>query len=111
MKSRDARKLSPKVQEEIRLQAIVLYKRRLTRLWISDHLEFHRNTVGKWIAHYQKTGLESLASQKRGPKHAKLLQLNAAQQSLICEAITDRCPDQLKLSFALWTREAVGWSL
>ena len=73
-----------------------------------NHLEVHRNTVGKWIAHYHKAGLDSLASQKRGPKHGTLLQLNAEQQSHICKAITDRCPDQLKLSFALWTREAVG---
>lgn len=33
--------------------------------------------------------------------------LNETQEAEIRKLITDRCPDQLKLPFALWRREAV----
>src|SRR3989304_108967 len=45
-------------------------------------------------------------AKKRGrPKGGTLLPWQAAQ---IVRTITDRTPDQLKLPFYLWTREAVG---
>ncbi len=34
--------------------------------------------------------------------------LSVPQQARIRRIIADRCPDRLKLSFALWTREAVA---
>lgn len=107
MEKRDARKLAPKAQEEIRRQAIRLHEAGLTRLKIAERLEVHRNTVGEWIAHYKSEGITSLQAQKRGPKPGRLMQLSESEQKRVRKAITDHCPDQLKLPFALWTREAV----
>ena len=58
MERRDARKLNPLAQEEVRRQAIKLHERGFTRLVIAEQLEVHRNTVGQWISHYRTHGLK-----------------------------------------------------
>jgi len=108
MERRDARKLKPEAQEEIRRQAVRLYKQRKTRIEIGEYLEVNRQTVGRWIRKYKEEGKKSLLLQKRGPKTGTLLQLNKETQDRIVKAISKNFPDQLKLPFALWTREAVG---
>ena len=51
-------------------------------------------------------GWKALKAKKRGrPKGGKL---KGWQSAVIKNLIRDRCPDQLKMPFALWTREAVG---
>nr|WP_246167867.1 IS630 family transposase [Thermosulfurimonas marina] len=53
-----------------------------------------------------KKAKKPLLAKPRGrPKGGKL---KGWQAALICNLIRDRCPDQMKLPFALWTREAVG---
>jgi transposase len=47
-----------------------------------------------------------LKARKRGPKGG--LALAGHQAATVVRLIEDRCPDQLRLPFALWTREAVG---
>lgn len=50
-------------------------------------------------------GNAALKAHKRGPKHQS--RLAGHQAATVVRLITDRCPDQLKLPFALWTRQAV----
>lgn len=53
----------------------------------------------------RRCGDAALKAHKRGPKHQS--RLAGHQAATIVRLITDRCPDQLKLPFALWTRDAV----
>jgi len=108
MEKRDARKVKPAAQEEIRRRSVHLFVSGFSKTKIAQILEVHRNTVGKWIQLYQNQGEASLKSKKRGPKTGTLLQLKEKDQKMIRNAITDKFPEQLKLPFALWTREAVG---
>ena len=108
MSKRDARKLTPEAQYEVRRQAVKLYKKGLRYKEISSDLEVDRNTVSAWITKYIEGGMKALAVQKRGPKVVTTLQLNHEQQQQIKKMLIDKSPDQLKLPFALWTREAVG---
>ena len=65
-----------------------------------------RQAVGKWIKKYRKDGEKSLKAKQRGrPRGSSLLPWQAAQ---IAKTVTDRNPEQLKLPFYLWTREAVA---
>ena len=65
-----------------------------------------RTTVTNWVKLYKKGSNEALKIKKRGrPRGGKLLGWQAAA---IVRMITDRCPDQMKFPFALWTREAVA---
>jgi len=64
-----------------------------------------RQAVGKWLKAYHSAGAKGLKAKPRGrPKGGSLLPWQAAQ---IARAVVDHHPDQLKLPFYLWTREAV----
>ena len=108
MSNRDSRTLSPAAQYEIRRQAIKLYQSGHSYISIGEKLEVHRNTIGKWVDRFKAGGMKSLAVNKRGPKEGTTMQLSATEQQSIRKQLIEKEPDQLKLPFALWTREAVG---
>lgn len=65
-----------------------------------------RVAVSGWIILFRRDGWEGLKAQKRGrPKGGSLLPWQAAQ---IVRLVMDKRPEQLKLPFYLWTREAVA---
>jgi transposase len=65
-----------------------------------------RQSVGKWVKAYREGGRKRLESKRRGrPKGGSLLPWQAAQ---IAKTVIDRPPEQLRLPFYLWTREAVS---
>lgn len=65
-----------------------------------------RQAVGNWMEVYNTMGTAGLRAKKRGrPPGIRLEGWQAAQ---IVRSILDRCPDQLKLPYYLWTREAVA---
>jgi transposase len=65
-----------------------------------------RQAISSWMGIYATKGRAGLKAKKRGrPTGGQLLGWQAAQ---ISRDIMDRCIDQLKLPFYLWTREAVG---
>jgi len=76
---------------------------------VSDHagrvFRVGRTSIHNWLKAHRKGGGGTLKAHKRGPKHQS--RLAGHQAATIVRLITDRCPDQLKLPFALWTREAV----
>jgi transposase len=74
---------------------------------IAMALGTHQNTVGRWLKTFRSVGAAGLKRQKRGRRPIEQRILNPAQEAKIKKLITDKCPDQLKLPFALWTREAV----
>lgn len=108
MESRDARKLSPKTQFEIRRQAVRLHQSGNKICEIANMLEVDRNTVSKWLVKFEEGGIENLKPKKRGRKNGSKMQLSQKVQDTIRQLIIDERPDQLKLNFALWSREAVG---
>lgn len=64
-----------------------------------------RTSIDRWLKIVALGNITSLKSKPRGrPKASRLAPHEAATTVRL---ITDRCPDQLKLPFALWTREAV----
>jgi transposase len=65
-----------------------------------------RQAVGKWVKKYREGGARALRARKRGrPSKSSLLPWQGAQ---IAKAVAQRYPEQLKLPFYLWTREAVA---
>ena len=98
MKSRDARKLTPEAQYEIRRQAVMLYKKSNTFAEIANFLEVDRNTVSKWISKYIQKGMGALKPQQRGPKIGVTMQLSMEDQKLVSKLLVDKRPDQLKLN-------------
>ncbi len=107
MKKDDARKLTTSAQEQLRKQAIRLRKRGYTYEDVAQIVGVHRNTVWKWWSRYEEGGLKALKSRRRGRSWGACRTLDISQEEQIKKLICDKTPDQLKLTFALWTRQAV----
>lgn len=74
---------------------------------IAAQLEVHRNTVSNGWKAYQAEGVRGIQSQTRGRKPGEQSTLSPRQEQQIQALLSDRTPEQYKLSFALWTRQAV----
>ena len=64
-----------------------------------------RRAVSKWMQRYRAGGPSALKARKRGRRPES--RLVGHQAALVVRTITDRCPDQVKMPYALWTRAAV----
>jgi len=104
----DARKLSQDAQEALRKRGIRLVNvsRKPVRE-VADILGVARWTVYKWLASVRLHGEQAIVKKRRGPRKGSRAALSKTQSEIIQRLITDRCPDQLKMPFALWTRESV----
>jgi transposase len=67
--------------------------------------QLSKSAVDKIWTRYKQKGSRGLASKKRGVQGGK--KINGKQASEVRQLVKDKLPEQLKLSFGLWTREAV----
>jgi len=106
MKTRDARSLPAVAQEDLRRKALKAVLDGRTQVEVAKIFGVTRQAVGKWVKAYREGGEKALRAKRRGrPKGGSLLPWQAAQ---IARIVVDRHPEQLKLPFYLWTREAVA---
>lgn len=101
----DTRRLSPDAQEQIRFRVIAAIRGGLKKSAAARIFRVSRTSIDAWLLRVAQGNIRSLRSKQRGrPRQPRLASHQAAT---IVKLITDRTPDQLKLPFALWTREAV----
>lgn len=106
MEKRDARSLNSQSQEDLRRRAVAAVENGMSRVEAARVFGVSRQIVGEWVQRVREGGAAALVAKPKGrPRKISLKPWQAAQ---VVRALTDRCPDQLKLPFALWTREAVG---
>jgi transposase len=108
MEKQDTRTLSPESQEQLRKQAIRLHKKGMSYKKISEVIGASRNSVSIWCRQYERHGASAIKSKKRGIKEGMNRTLTQAQEDDVRRCIIDKMPDQLKLSFALRTRQAIA---
>ncbi len=101
----DTRRLSPKAQEDIRRRVVRAVNEGMFQAEAARVFGVSRQSVSTWLKRHQRGGLAALKSGRRGRPPVPRLRPQQARQ--VIRLITDRCPDQLKLPFTLWTREAV----
>ena len=106
--TRDFRKLDPAAQAEARRIAVEMVKSGSTRIAAAKAVGVNRRFVGEWVETEKAEGPSALAGKKRGRPPGTGKALTQDEECRICKLIADKCPDQLKLPFALWTREAVA---
>lgn len=107
MEKIDARKHSPETQYEIRKQVIRLRQKGLSNRDVAQGVgisESHASTIWQ---RYQKEGSQAIRIGRRGRKTGEKRSLTPAQEKEIRFLLIDKTPEQLKLAFALWTRDAV----
>ena len=106
MTTRDARSLPATAQEDLRRKAVNAAQGGMTQGDVARMFGVTRQAVGHWVTAHRNGGVKALRAHPRGrPKAIALRPWQAAQ---IAKALVDRHPDQLKLPFYLWTREAVA---
>jgi len=104
----DARTLSPSAQEALRKRAVATYLAgTLTQTQVVQVFGVSRAALIKWLACYRAQGEKGLCARRRGPAKGTGARLTTAQAATIRKLLGDKCPEQLKLPFYLWTREAV----
>jgi transposase len=105
MNTIDTRRLSPDAQETLRMRVIRAVRGGMKKSVAARTFGVSRTSIDRWLGIVELGNITSLKAKPRGrPKGTRLAPHEAATTVRL---ITDRCPDQLKLPFALWTRGAV----
>lgn len=107
MELKDARTIRPDELRERRKQAVILYQQGKSYTAIGEVVGVHRNTVGQWIAMWKAEGAKGLKAKASGRPVGSGRHLTPEQEKQVRKIVVDRNPEQLKLNFALWTRDAV----
>src|SRR5713226_9493938 len=105
MKTEDARSLSAKAQEALRRLVVQAVREGLTQAEAARLFGVARGTVNGWMGLWEREGSPGLKAGRRGRPPCP--RLAPPQAATTVRLILSRCPDQLRLPFALWTREAV----
>lgn len=106
MSPHDARRLSPAAQADLRRRVVqAIREQGLSQAEAARTFGVARPSVNRWMQAVSEGGLRALRSRKRGRPPGT--QLEPLQAALTVKKIVGHCPDQLRLPFALWTREAV----
>lgn len=93
-------------QEETRIRVSEFLKKKLgTQKDASDLFGITERAVNKIWGIYKTSGKRGLTSKKRGVQTGK--KINGEQAFQVRQLIKEKLPDQLKLPYGLWTREAV----
>ena len=103
----DARTLNQQTQYELRKQVVRLREKGLDNKTISEIVGLSQCHISTICKKYERGGLDAIKPGLRGRRHGAQRELTAEQEVGIQKLLVDKTPDQLKLSFALWTRDAV----
>ena len=106
MKIKDARSLPAIAQEDLRRKAVKAVQEGGKQVEVAELFGVTRQAVGRWVKSYREGGSRRLKARRQGRPPGRSLEPWQAAQTV--RAITDRHPEQLKLPFYLWTREAVA---
>lgn len=105
MNTTDTRCLSPDAQEALRFRVVEALRSGMKKSEAARAFGVSRTSIDRWLKQVELGNIRSLKSKKRGRPNGT--QLAPHEAATAVRLITDRCPDQLKMPFALWTREAV----
>lgn len=78
-----------------------------SQTYTAEFFSIARRTLYVWLQQYDKKGSKSFTYKIRGRRKGEKRLVSIDQEKEIQRLIVDKCPEQMKLPFALWTRKAV----
>lgn len=106
METKDARSLPAVAQQALRLRAVQAVLEGKKQVEVAAIFGVTRQALGRWVKAWRQGGERALRAKPQGrPKGGRLTRKQGAR---IASLIIDKRPEQLKLPFYLWTREAVS---
>lgn len=97
---------SKQSQETKRLLVVeFLNKQRGTQKQAAEYFNLNERTIRRIWQQFKAKGKRGITAKKRGVRGGK--KISGRQGAEVRQLIKEKLPDQLKLSFGLWTREAV----
>jgi transposase len=106
MQNKDGRFRTASAQATIREQVVeFLKKKRGTQKQAAEIFGLSQSGIEKIWRKYKAEGRRGITEKKRGVQVGK--KINGKQSAEVRQLIKDKLPDQLKLPYGLWTREAV----
>ena len=104
----DFRSRGRAAQEALRTQAVYLVRRvGKTQAEAAEAVGVSRQVVNRWLRRHAQGGDEALLDGRRvSPRKGRGL-LTVAEAKRVQGWIRDKCPDQLKLPYVLWTTAVV----
>lgn len=106
MTKKDGRNRTASSQATVREQVVgFLKKKRGTQKEAAGIFGLSQSGVEKIWRKYKADGKDGIRERKRGVQGGK--KINGKQSAQVRQLIKDKLPDQLKLPYGLWTREAV----
>ena len=105
----DARSWSQAEQERVRRLAVAaVVEQGLSVAQAARLFGVSRQSVSGWLSRFRAAGEGSLAAGRRGRRPVEQQLLAPWMQAQIVKSIREKNPDQLRLPFFLWTRQAVS---
>jgi len=104
----DLRKLNPASLQEKKEQIIRLKLNGFTGKATGELTLVSESQVSRIWRAYAKGGIKAIRPKKRGRKPGDGKLLTKGQEDEIRKIIIDKSPNQIKLSFMLWTRQAIS---
>jgi transposase len=106
MQKNDGRHKSKEAQKEIRMLTIEHWRKNGNMQEAARVFGVSYPAVRKWVKKFQAEGSTILVEDRRGRPTGK--ELSMRQEKAIISKISSKQPEQLKLTFGLWTRENVA---
>jgi transposase len=103
----DGRRESNDVLEALRMRAVHARELGYTVVDIAAILGVREETVSRWCCRYDRGGQEALPGDRTGRPVGSGRRLTREQEQGIQQVINTQGPQELKISSALWTRQAV----
>ena len=109
MEGRDFRSLGRAAQEALRARAIYLVLQTgKSQGDAAEAVGVSRQVVNRWVQRYTASGADSLLDGRRLSSRRGQGRLTPLEARRVQGWVRDKCPDQLKLPYVLWTAGVVG---
>lgn len=107
MKPKPMKKMGASAQEALRLRVVHAVREGMSQSEAARTFKVGVRSVNRWMGCVAKAGVSAVEAKQRGRRHGLAGKLSRRQSERIQRLIIGKLPDQLRLPFYLWTREAV----